>query len=308
MEKHISDPPHQEDPRVAYVRIESGKKNPHAIALGLSQADAPADYKVDTLLLKAWESDVHALAGVNCSQCHEPPSVAVGIQKGEKQESGLVFHVQPSWTSCQQCHGTEAKSFGEGRHGMRLAQGLPAMTPGEARIPMKAKSAHLSMDCNACHSAHEFDTRPAAKQDCLSCHDDEHTRAYENSPHARLWVAELEGRAQPGTGVSCATCHMPRILQGSDSSYAHADHNQNNTLRPNEKMLRPVCLECHGLGFAIDALADRSLIATNFTGKPKATIASLDMVRARIKSYAQPAPIDSAAQSASPLADSAVGG
>ena len=36
-------------------------------------------------------------------------------------------------------------------------------------------------------------------------------------------------------------------------------HNQNDGLRSNEKMIRPVCLDCHGLGFAIDALADDDL-------------------------------------------------
>ena len=36
-------------------------------------------------------------------------------------------------------------------------------------------------------------------------------------------------------------------------------HNQSDGLRPNEKMIRPVCLDCHGLGFAIDALADDDL-------------------------------------------------
>jgi hypothetical protein len=55
-------------------------------------------------------------------------------------------------------------------------------------------------------------------------------------------------------------------------------------------MLRPVCLECHGLGFAMDALADRARIADNFSGPPSvpsAKVASLDMVRARIAEYAK---------------------
>jgi hypothetical protein len=52
-------------------------------------------------------------------------------------------------------------------------------------------------------------------------------------------------------------------------------------------MLRPVCLECHGLGFAMDALADPARIADNFAGPPSAHVASLDMVRARIAEYAR---------------------
>ena len=45
-------------------------------------------------------------------------------------------------------------------------------------------------------------------------------------------------------------------------------HNQNDGLQPNEKMIRPVCMSCHGLGFSIDALAGKK-------------VASLDMVRKR---------------------------
>ena len=37
-------------------------------------------------------------------------------------------------------------------------------------------------------------------------------------------------------------------------------HNQNETLRPNEKMIRTVCLNCHGTSFSIDSLADDELI------------------------------------------------
>ena len=33
-------------------------------------------------------------------------------------------------------------------------------------------------------------------------------------------------------------------------------------------MLRTVCLQCHGLQFSMDALADRNLILSNFSGRP----------------------------------------
>ena len=46
------------------------------------------------------------------------------------------------------------------------------------------------------------------------------------------------------------------------------NHNQNANLTPNEKMLRTVCLQCHGLQFSMDALADRNLILSNFSGRP----------------------------------------
>ena len=43
-------------------------------------------------------------------------------------------------------------------------------------------------------------------------------------------------------------------------------HNQNANLRPNEKMIRQVCLTCHSLALSIDALADSELIRRNFCG------------------------------------------
>jgi len=61
------------------------------------------------------------------------------------------------------------------------------------------------------------------------------------------------------------------------------EHNQNDNLRPNEKMIRNVCMNCHGLGFSINALADLMLIENNFNGTPSQQIRSLDMVKQRLK-------------------------
>ena len=55
---------------------------------------------------------------------------------------------------------------------------------------------------------------------------------------------------------------------------AITSHNQNDNLRPNEKMIRSVCLDCHGLQFSLDALTDTRLIEANFTGKPKIRVES----------------------------------
>ena len=61
------------------------------------------------------------------------------------------------------------------------------------------------------------------------------------------------------------------------------NHNQNDTLRPNEKMIRPVCMSCHSLEFAIDALADPALIANNFSGTPMRHIESIDWALNRVE-------------------------
>jgi hypothetical protein len=58
-------------------------------------------------------------------------------------------------------------------------------------------------------------------------------------------------------------------------------HNQNDTLRPSEKMIRPVCQSCHGLSFALDALADAELVDRNFAGAPSVHVPSIDMAVAR---------------------------
>jgi hypothetical protein len=140
-----------------------------------------------------------------------------------------------------------------------------------------------SLDCVACHPAHRFDTREAAVEACLGCHDDQHSRAYKGSAHYQLWQDEMAGRVEPGTGVSCATCHLPRELaDDKDERHNLVQHNQNLNLRPNQKMIRSVCLHCHGLGYTLDALVDRALINSNFTGDPAKHIESLDMAAKRL--------------------------
>jgi hypothetical protein len=48
-------------------------------------------------------------------------------------------------------------------------------------------------------------------------------------------------------------------------------------------MIRPVCMNCHGLAYSIDALADRALVSNNFLGQPRAHVKSVDMVAQRVK-------------------------
>ena len=69
--------------------------------------------------------------------------------------------------------------------------------------------------------------------------------------------------------MSCANCHFPRKqirMQGIERVLI--EHNQNNNLRPNQKMIRSVCMNCHGYGFSLDSLSDAELIINNFMGKP----------------------------------------
>lgn len=237
--------------------------------LAADQRDAPPSLNADPAIVNDWVGTAHAKAGVNCSACHQANDAKGAV--------GWVQH--PDQQACRTCHDPESKGFAAGRHGMRIEQKLPPMSPAFARIPMKADAGDKKLGCTSCHGAHRFDVRTAAVESCLGCHDDSHSRAYKTSPHYALWQKEARGEAPAGTGVSCASCHLPRVSFRTPDDVARmlVQHNQNGTLRPNEKMIRPVCMNCHGLGFSIDALADGALIASNFKGRPARHIASLDM-------------------------------
>lgn len=159
------------------------------------------------------------------------------------------------------------------------------MTAGQSRLPMQPAAHEKQLTCATCHGAHSFDATAAAVDACLGCHRDEHSLAYKNSSHYRLWRAELNG-AEAGTGVSCASCHLPRVEHRDaqfDIKRVLVQHNQSDTLRPNERMVRPVCLACHGLQFSLDALGDRDLIEKNFVGQPATRIRSLELADRRLK-------------------------
>ena len=276
-------------------------------ALGRGDAVAPKAALADPAWLDRWAGSGHAAAGVNCGACHAPKS-----GKNAIREKILARWVDaPGTAVCKDCHRPQARTFVLGRHGMRrhprvakprnplrqlrrigLSQVVPdevaawladaapptTMTVAEARIPMRPDAAHRALDCGTCHTPHAVDTARAAVEACASCHDDRHTRAYFDGPHHALWRAELAGEAEPGTGVSCATCHMPGT--GRRGRIA-TNHNQNDTLRPNEKMIRPVCLYCHGLGFSLNALADAALVGRNFKGTPEVRVESIDWATQR---------------------------
>ena len=74
--------------------------------------------------------------------------------------------------------------------------------------------------------------------------------------------------------IFVAVCGVTRVL---------VQHNQNANLRPNDKMLRSVCMSCHGLGFSMDALADPEMRRRNFNGRPGRHVTSLEMAEKRLK-------------------------
>ena len=240
--------------------------------LALADMDAPEQAANDAEINAHWAATAHARSGVNCSACH-----VVATSEG----------VEPAWTdhpgmeSCASCHGTEVERFKLGKHGMRLAAGLSPMTPELARLPMHEDASHEALTCNSCHAPHTYDIQQAAVDSCLGCHTDEHSIAYKDSKHFELWQAELAGEAEEGSGVSCASCHMPRVSYDVSEwmSRTIVDHNQSGNLSPNTKMARSTCQNCHGLEYSLSALADRPLIDSNFNGQPSGLSETMRLAR-----------------------------
>jgi predicted CXXCH cytochrome family protein len=235
--------------------------------------DDPARAQSAAALTAAWQRSAHARAGVNCSACH---------RAGGQAAAAWSWRPDPT-TSCARCHDGQRRTFLDGKHGMRLAVGLSAMRPADAELPMKMQARRDAREpgltCNRCHDAHAPDLRAAVVEGCEGCHDDGHTRAYRQSAHFAAWRAEMAGQGAPGSGVSCATCHMPRLVDGAGAApRVWVDHNQNANLRPVDKMARSVCMSCHGLQFSLTSLADPALVAGNFAGRPRPARTGFDLL------------------------------
>lgn len=240
--------------------------------LSITDIDVPADVTFDEIVASEWSATAHAASGVNCSACHQQLAADKLITE---------WVDDPDMQGCTSCHGVEVNDFQQGKHGMRHAVGKSPMTPASSRLPMAEGSGHLELDCNSCHQAHRFDRETAAVESCLGCHADDHSLAYKQSSHYRLWQAEMSGAAESLSGVSCASCHMPRVQKDVSDwlSRVSVEHNQSEYFAPNSKMIRPVCQSCHGLPFSIDALADEALIESNFQGSPGVNVQSVSLAR-----------------------------
>jgi len=261
--QHGSEPWLLSAPLIAKGGPEPARKS-SAKALGLGEADGPAFARQETA---AWLASAHAEAGVNCSGCH--------------QGTGAGFSPDVPSEVCGTCHAGPTEGWLSGRHGMRVKTGAQPMRVSEARKPMKASAHDSELSCSSCHGNHGTETERAALEACEACHDDEHTRAYRRSKHFALLMEERSGRIAAGGGVSCASCHLPkRVDEGGRPS---TQHNQNDNLRPAEKMIRTACQSCHGLPFSIDSLADRALAQRNFDRAPSAHVLSVDFALERAK-------------------------
>ena len=275
--KHAGEPTTQQTfvlPKRDFSRRWDKQQKGKLVALTSKNADAPSDMDIDPQVMSEWAATAHAKGGVNCTDCHT-----------NRSEGGLelAWIEKPTFKQCSSCHDTEVDGFLAGKHGMRLAQKLSPMRPESARLPMQKDALGTQLGCASCHSDHRFDVRQASVDSCLSCHADDHSLDYKQSSHYRLWTDSINKTDKANTGVSCATCHLPREVHGKgDLEKIVVQHNQNLNLRPNEKMIRGVCMQCHGLGFSIDALADDDLIRRNFRGKPGKHVESIEWATKRV--------------------------
>jgi hypothetical protein len=267
---HLNEPELAARPSVPPVT----RATPAGRPLGPAEVDGPPGTRTPAVLAE-WSASSHARAGVSCTGCHGGEPLA-----GAGPARAWTDHPGPA--ACAGCHAGEVDGFESGKHGMRIAAGLNAMSPSQARLPMTDEAAHRALGCASCHGAHAFDVRRAAASACLGCHADSHSLAYRGSPHERRWQAELDGAFWPGSGVSCATCHMPRVRRlDAGEPRVVVEHDQNAALRPVETMVRPVCAQCHGVDFSLAALSDPALVRRNFRAAPAAPSAAMQLVRRR---------------------------
>lgn len=281
--EHRNDPGLLPRPRVPLVDS-AGRRAPFTTAPQplVPRADVPAQVRGGGDLVGPtveWTASSHARGGVNCTSCHQSLTGSPHSRAVKGGASGPDWRWTVDDAVCASCHRGEHEGFTAGKHGMRQAVGLTEMTPALARAPMHEEALGRKLRCTSCHSAHRFDRTKAAVESCEGCHDDGHTRAYRQSPHFTAWQRELEGATPEGSGVSCATCHLPReTVRVSGHDAIRVQHNQNGNLRPSDRMVREVCSHCHGVGFALASLADQEMVNRNFRGSPAAVRTGMTLI------------------------------
>ena len=212
-----------------------------------------------------WANSIHSLNEVNCSSCH-------------LNEETKAFISQPDQESCRSCHELPVETFLLGQHGIRTAEGLTPLTVEMARLPMKESALNQEVTCNSCHNVHSVNTFVAAVDSCLSCHNDTHSLNYKKkSKHFNL-VTSAGVLPRPSNGtVTCSTCHLPRETHGST---IHVNHNNTYNLLPRDRMVKDVCINCHGMEFAYNSIFDDELVTDNFSRSPTLKLETFDLIRA----------------------------
>ena len=233
-------------------------------APGLADNISPA--RLDEIN-KLWRGSAHALADVNCSSCHLDGETKVLVK-------------QPTQESCRSCHEVAVETFLLGKHGIRIAEGLSPLQPKMAHLPMNKSAGNRQMTCNSCHEVHGLNTFTAAVDSCLSCHNDQHSLNYAESKHGQLFAREGILKRPSGKSVTCAACHLPRMeFEREFEEVVHVNHNNTYNLLPRDRMVKDVCMNCHGLEYSFRSIFDDELVEANFAKAPTMELQTLDMIR-----------------------------
>lgn len=218
-------------------------------------------------ITQQWQTSAHALNDVNCASCHQ-------------NEETKAFVASPNQESCQSCHESAVDTFLLGKHGIRTLEGESPLTPAMARIPMKHDAFDQQQNCNACHDVHTVNTMQASVDSCLTCHNDNHSLNYENSQHAKNVLSSSLPR--PGAEqVTCATCHLPRTgkAKSDGTTVVSVNHNNTYTLKPRNRMVADVCMNCHGVEYSYNSIFDDDLVEANFDRPPTLEHQSFELMR-----------------------------
>ncbi|MEO1620108.1 MAG: hypothetical protein AAFU53_03640 [Cyanobacteria bacterium J06632_3] len=222
-------------------------------------------------ITQQWETSAHALNDVNCASCHQ-------------NEETKAFVANPTYESCQSCHEQPTGTFLLGKHGIRLLEGETPLTPAMAHIPMKQDAFDKQMTCNACHNVHTVNTMQAAVDSCLTCHNDTHSLNYENSAHGKAVLANSTLPRPGADQVTCATCHLPRTgVKKGDGVVVNVNHNNTYTLKPRNRMVGEVCMNCHGVEYSFNSIFDDELVEADFDRPPTLAHQTFDLMRAAEK-------------------------
>ncbi len=154
----------------------------------------------------------------------------------------------------------------DGPFGLFKAKKLAPMTPANARLPMKPEAGHKTLDLQHLPSRAPLRLKGARGRRCAGCHDDAHTKAYFASPHYDLFEREM-------WGCAARLGRLLRDLPHADRRGPQAGRRQDGLSSPTirtticartKRWCAASAANCHGLQFALDALADPALIAKNF--------------------------------------------
>jgi len=266
------------------------------IFLSLNQSDASEKescfscHRQETpSIVSAWTSSAHAMAQVNCVECH---GEEYNSDHSTQHERIVVeAHV------CARCHDKAARGHFAGKHGISFRAGR-ACTRSQMKTEENAegcKDCHekgaiasrqevecsrflaqspemqrrgrlmchmVENRCDACHSSHSTDLSIARNPDiCGTCH------MGPDHPQYEMWESSKHGILFKQKGLkyapACTTCHMPEgthnVSEGITMGLAGQAYPQDVREKERDKMLE-VCSKCHSKTFAAQNLSDGDAI------------------------------------------------